>query len=55
MAQRLPRFYRHQQQIEDLKRIATIILEGGEVENEAGLPFADRPTATARTADGGCR
>jgi hypothetical protein len=37
--QRLPRFFRHQQQAEDLKRIAKIILEGGEVENEAGMPL----------------
>ena len=35
----LPRFFRRLQEIEDLRRIAKIILEGGEVENEAGLPL----------------
>jgi hypothetical protein len=39
VAQRLPRFYRHQQQIEALKRIGKIVLEGGKVENERGLPL----------------
>jgi hypothetical protein len=41
----LPRFYRHMQELEDLKRIGQILLEGGEVERESGLPLR-------RSADG---
>ena len=39
------RYYRRMQELEDLKRICQIILEGGEVEAEAGLPLR-------RSADG---
>ena len=45
MPELLPRFYRHQQQLEDARRVAEIIVEGDEVENEAGIPLR-------RSADG---
>jgi len=35
----LPRFYVFAQRVEDERRLAQIILEGGEVENEAGVPL----------------
>jgi hypothetical protein len=49
VAEILPRYDRHQQQAEDLKRIAKLILEGGEVENEAGMPL--RPSADGHHSD----
>ena len=45
MPEILPRFNRRMQEIEDRRRIAQLILEGGEVENEAGVPLR-------RSADG---
>jgi hypothetical protein len=45
----LPRFHRFQQQVEDERRIAAIILEGGEVGNGAGLPL--RRSADGHTED----
>ena len=35
----LPRFYAMQQRREAERRIAKAILEGGEIENEAGMPL----------------
>jgi hypothetical protein len=41
----LPRFLRHQQALEDAKKLSAILLKGDEVENEAGMPLR-------RSADG---
>ena len=45
MAELLPRFLRYQQQREDEKKLAAILLEGDEVDNEAGMTLR-------RSADG---
>jgi hypothetical protein len=45
VSQVLPRFYRNMQRIEDERKLGRILLEGGEVENEAGMPLR-------RSADG---
>ena len=54
VSKRLPRFYAWQQKIEDERKLGQILLEGGEVETEAGVPLrrsADgQPRSTARTA-----
>ena len=41
----LPRFYAHLQKIEDQRKLGQILLEGGELESEAGRPLR-------RSADG---
>jgi hypothetical protein len=55
VAQRLPRFYRHQQQIEDLKRIGEILSRAGKSRRRQGSPFAGRPTVTTLRGFADCR
>jgi hypothetical protein len=45
MAPILPRFFRAQQEVEQARKLASILLEAGDVENEAGMPLR-------RSADG---
>jgi hypothetical protein len=45
VAEILPRFYRRMQKMEDERKLAELILEGQDVENESGLPLR-------RSADG---